>query len=80
MPAFFHITKLLAEAITRAGTLDVDKVRDAIRKTDGYDIGLYGPIRWGGEETYGVRHQILLPYFISEVKGGKIVKKATLTP
>ncbi len=80
MPAFFHITKLLAEAINRAGTLDVDKVRDAIRKTDGYDIGLYGPIRWGGEETYGVRHQILLPYFISEVKGGKIVKLDKLTP
>ena len=80
MPSFYHITRLLAEAINRAGSTDVDKVREAIRKTDGYDIGLYGPIRWGGEETYGVRHQILLPYYVSEVKGGKIVKRATLTP
>ena len=80
MPAFYHATHLLAESINRAGSTDVDKVREAMRKTDGYDLGLYGPIRWSGEESYGVRHQILLPYYISEVKNGQVVKLEKLTP
>lgn len=80
MPAFYHATLLLAEAIKRAGTLDTDKVRAALEKTDGFDAGLYGPIKWTGEETYGVRHQILLPYFVSEVKNGQIIKKEKITP
>lgn len=80
MPSFYHITMLLADAINKVGSTDTDKVREAIRKSDGFDIGLYGPIRWSGEETYGIRHQILLPYFISEVKGGQIVKLDKLTP
>jgi branched-chain amino acid transport system substrate-binding protein len=80
MPAFYHATVLLAEAIKRADSLDTDKVRAALEKTDGFDGGVYGPIKWTGEETYGVRHQMLIPYYFSEVKGGKIVKRTKFTP
>ena len=38
---------------------------------------LGGPIKWSGKELYGINHQMLNPYYFSEVKGGKIVKLAT---
>jgi branched-chain amino acid transport system substrate-binding protein len=78
VPYFYHATTLLNEAIKRADSLDTTKVRDALEKTDGFDAGILGaPIRWSGKELYGVNHQMLNPYYWSEVKGGKIVKLAT---
>ena len=79
-PAFYNATKILFEALKRAGTTDVDKVRDAVEKLEGYDTGVYGPLKWTGMENYGVNHQINLPFFIVEVKGGKPVTKATIEP
>jgi branched-chain amino acid transport system substrate-binding protein len=79
-PAFYNATKILFEALGRAGTLDTEKVRDAVEKLEGYDSGVYGPLKWTGMEQYGVNHQINLPFFIVEVKGGKPVTKATIEP
>jgi len=47
---------------------------------DGYDAGLFGPVSWGGMGDYGVDHQLLLRFWIVEVKGGKVVTKAALHP
>jgi branched-chain amino acid transport system substrate-binding protein len=80
MPAFYHAVFLLAESIRRAGSLETDKVRSALETTGGYDAGIYGPIKWVGKETYGVNRQLMIPYYWSEVKGGKIVKRAKFTP
>jgi len=80
MPAFYHSVLLLTEAIKRADSLDTDKVRAALETTDGYDAGIYGPIKWTGKESYGVNRQLLLPYYWSEVKSGKIVKRAKFNP
>jgi branched-chain amino acid transport system substrate-binding protein len=78
-PAFYNATLMMIEAIRRAGTTtDVDKVRDTLERMDGYDAGVYGPLKWSGLEAYGVRHQIALPFFLVEVKGGKVVPKATI--
>ena len=79
-PAFYNATKILFEALHRAGTLDTDKVRDAIEKMEGYDAGVFGPVKWTGMKDYGVNHQIDLPFFIVEVKGGKEVTRATIEP
>ena len=79
-PAFYNATKVLLEAIRRAGTLDTTKVRDTLEQMEGYDAGLYGPLVWGGEKEYGVEHQMLLPFYISEVKDGKTVPVIQLTP
>jgi branched-chain amino acid transport system substrate-binding protein len=69
---------LLNESIKRAGSLDATKVRAALETTDGFDAGVFAaPIKWGGKELYGVNHQMLNPYYFSEVKGGKIIKRAT---
>ncbi len=80
MPAFYHTVLLLAEAIKRADSIETDKVRTALETTSGFDAGVYGPIKWVGKETYGVNRQLMIPYYVSEVKGGKIVKKAKFTP
>jgi len=79
-PAFYNATKVLLEAMRRAGTIDdTTKLRDAIEKIEGYDAGVYGPLKWTGKAIYGVDHQIKLPFFIVEVKDGKAVSRATLT-
>ena len=79
LPAFYNATKILFEAIRRAGTIeDTTKVRDEVEKMQGYDAGVYGPLKWTGMETYGVNHQIALPFFIVEVKGGKIAPRAKI--
>jgi hypothetical protein len=33
-----------------------------------------------GKESYGVNRQLMLPYYWSQVKGGKIVKLAKFNP
>jgi branched-chain amino acid transport system substrate-binding protein len=80
MPAFYHGVYMVAEAIKRAGSIETDKVRSAMETLDGFDIGLYGPVKWTGKETYGINRQLLMQYFFSEVKGGKIVKVKKFTP
>ncbi len=78
-PAFYNATKILFEAIRRAGTVDdTTKVRDAVEKIAGYDAGIYGPVRWTGMANYGVDHQLALPFYVVEVKDGKAVRRATL--
>ena len=78
-PAFYNATKILFEAIRRAGTADdTTKVRDAMEKIEGYDAGIYGPVRWTGNAIYGVTHQLALPFYVVEVKNGKPVSRAKL--
>ena len=78
-PAFYNATKILFEAIRRAGTVeDTTKVRDEVEKIAGYDAGIDGPVRWTGMANYGVNHQLALPLNVVEVKNGKPVHRATL--
>ena len=80
-PAFYNGAKVLFEAMRRAGTLDTTAVRDVLEnKIAGYDAGLYGGVKWAGMQNYGVNHQMILPFLISEVKNGVPVPLAYLTP
>jgi branched-chain amino acid transport system substrate-binding protein len=80
-PAFYNGTKVLLEAIRRAGSLDTTRVRDTLeKKMEGYDAGLYGPLVWGGMKNYGVNHQMLLPFYITEVRGDKTQPLIQLKP
>ena len=75
VPFFYHTVVLLSEAITRAESIDTAKVRAALEATDGFDAGVFeAPIKWSGKELYGVNHQMLNPYYFSQVKDRKIVK------
>lgn len=79
-PLWFNTTKILFEALRRAGTTDVEKVRDAMLATEGYDAGVIGPVVWGGQAEYGVNHQLLTPFWIAGVQDGKEVMLARITP
>lgn len=79
-PLWYNTAKILFEAIHRAGTTDVEKVRDAMLKTEGYDAGIIGPVVWGGDKNYGVNHQLLVPFWIAGVKDGKEVMLSKITP
>ncbi len=71
-PIYYNGTKILVEAIRRADSVDVDKVKEQLEKLDGFHT-LFGPVRWDGKERYGVRHQLVHDFFVSEVKDGKVV-------
>ncbi len=79
-PIWYNATRIMFEAIRRAGTTDVVKVRDTLEKMEGYDAGLFGPVSWGGMRDYGVAHQLLVKFWIVEVKNGKAVTRAVLVP
>jgi branched-chain amino acid transport system substrate-binding protein len=81
VPLTYNAAAILFESIRRAGTLDTDKVRDVmVEKMGDFDAGLFGKVRWTGQELYGVNHQILLPFGIVEVQKGQIVTVATVNP
>jgi branched-chain amino acid transport system substrate-binding protein len=79
-PLWYNTAKILFEAVHRAGSTDVEKVRDAMLTTEGYDAGIIGPVVWGGQANYGVDHQLLVPFWIAGVQDGKEVMLAKITP
>jgi branched-chain amino acid transport system substrate-binding protein len=78
-PLMYNGTKLLFHTIEKENTLDTDKIKAAFEKSDGY-MTMMGPIKWTGEELYGIRHQILTPFYISQIKNGKIVTYTKIVP
>jgi branched-chain amino acid transport system substrate-binding protein len=72
---YYNATRILHEAFKKADSVDVEKVREALEKLDGTPT-IFGPVRWTGQERYGIRHQLLHDFFISEVKDGKVRIKA----
>jgi branched-chain amino acid transport system substrate-binding protein len=80
MPAFYHTVFLLVDAIKRADSTDTDKVRDALDAMNGFDAGIYGPVKWAGKDSYGVNRQLMFTYYLAEVKDGKLVTKAKFVP
>lgn len=80
MPAFYHTVFLLVDAIKRADSIDTAKVRDSLDAMDGFDAGIYGPVKWTGKEAYGVNRQLMIPYYFAEVRDGKLVTVATFKP
>ncbi len=79
-PTYYNGVQILLEAIRRADSLDTEKVRNELEKTEGFKTKLFGTVRWTGERDYGVNHQILLPFFIKEVKDGRAVVRARIEP
>ena len=67
-------------AIKRADSVDTTKVRDALDAMNGFDAGIYGPVKWTGKDFYGVNRQLMFTYYLAEVKGGKLVTKAKFQP
>lgn len=74
-PIMYNAAHILFEAMRRAGSTDADKVRDAIKGLQGYET-IFGKVNWGGKGVYGIDHQLLIDFYISEVKNGKLTTVA----
>ncbi|WP_313697904.1 ABC transporter substrate-binding protein [Achromobacter sp.] len=80
-PGWYNSARILFKAIEEAGTVsDTDKVRKAMESISGFDAGIYGPVVWGGERAYGVNHQLLNKFWITEIKNGKPHALTSLFP
>jgi branched-chain amino acid transport system substrate-binding protein len=79
-PFFYDGTKMLFEAMRRAGTVtDTDRVRTALESVTNYD-GVLGKLNWTGKAQYGIDHQVSAPFYIAQVKNGQEVIVARCTP
>ncbi len=72
---WYNAARILHEAFKKANSVDVDKVRDALENLEGTPT-IFGPVRWTGKERYGINHQLLHSFLISEIKDGKVQVKA----
>lgn len=69
-PLVYNATKIIFEAMRRADSLEVDAVKAQFTKMEDYAT-LFGPVKWGGKETYGIDHQLMINFLIKQVKNGK---------
>lgn len=68
-PLGYDNIMMLTTAMKKANSLDPAVVRDVIPTLE-YDL-LQGKARFGGQESYGIRRQIIMPMPIIQCVGGK---------
>lgn len=66
----YGAARWLVDTITKAGTFDTKQVADALSRSS-YATHPFGPASWGGEKTYGIKRQIVIPIPASILKNGK---------
>lgn len=79
-PIWNNAAKVLFKALETAGSTEPDAVRDALVKLEGWSSGFYGSVVWGGVADYGVAHQLLTKFWITEVRNGKPNTRTVITP
>jgi len=77
-PVMYNGARILMEAMKRSGSIDVDKVRQELGKMTDYDT-IFGAVKWGGKEAYGIDHQLMINFVIQQVKDGKAVNVAKVS-
>ena len=66
----YGAARWLVDTITKAGTFDTKQVAGALAGSS-YANHPFGPASWGGEKTYGIKRQIVIPIPASILKNGK---------
>jgi branched-chain amino acid transport system substrate-binding protein len=78
-PAFYDGTKLLFEAMQRAGSVsDTDAIVKSMEQIENHP-GALGTLNWTGNSVYGINHQLNAPFYVAEVIKGKEVIRAECT-
>jgi branched-chain amino acid transport system substrate-binding protein len=76
-PFFYAGLQMLFNSIQKAGTIeDTTKVAQQMEKLSGFPT-VVGKASWTGDKTYGIAHQIDLPYYIGQIRNGDVVRVAT---
>ena len=66
----YGAARWLVDIIVKAGTFDTKKVADALAGST-YAAHPFGAASWGGEKTYGIKRQIIMPIPAAILKNGK---------
>lgn len=79
-PSFYDGARLLFSCIEKAGTVEnTDAVKEALENTTSFE-GLSGTMTWSGKESYGINHQLVFPFYVGKVQGGKETIIAKVNP
>jgi branched-chain amino acid transport system substrate-binding protein len=76
---FYEGGHMLFETIAQAKSIKSDDIKKQIESQADYK-GLQGRYVWGGEKTYGIRHQWVAPFFVGQVKNGAEVMRTKIEP
>jgi branched-chain amino acid transport system substrate-binding protein len=77
----YDITRAVLKAIETAGSLDTTKVAETLR-SDKFEWETVVPNvkgRMMGEQTYGIRSIVSTAFYLTQIKGGKVIVLATAT-
>lgn len=64
--------------IETAQSIDTTKVAEVLPDTTLDVLGV--KMTWGGAQRYGIKHQVEIPIYISQIKGGKLVTLGRFIP
>ena len=67
---FYDGGHMLFDAIAKAGSFASDALKAQIESETDFN-GTLGRYVWGGQATYGIRHQWIAPFFIGQLAKGK---------
>jgi len=70
-PCYHDAMAALAYAIEKVGSFDTEKIKDYFEMKIGEFTGVMGPMRFYGEEYYGIDHQRLTSCYFCTFKDGK---------
>lgn len=76
-PFFYAGLQMLFESMKKAGTIDdTTKVAKQMEGLSDFPT-VVGKANWTGDKTYGIAHQIDLPYYIGQIRDGNVVRVAS---
>jgi hypothetical protein len=70
---------MVFDSIAKAKSFKSDDLKKYIESQADY-MGVQGRYVWGGEQTYGIRHQWIAPFFVGQVKNGAEVMRTKIEP
>jgi branched-chain amino acid transport system substrate-binding protein len=77
--AWYSGPDILLKGIEKADSLDPDKVRQGIENLGTFEV-VQGKAYWGGQEYYGIKHQLFYPIPVNEVQDRKLITVGNIMP
>ena len=68
----YNNLNVLLWGIEKANSLDTEQVREGIENLRDIEV-MEGKSNWGGQEHYGIKHQLIAPVVISEIRDRKLI-------
>jgi branched-chain amino acid transport system substrate-binding protein len=70
---WYSVPFILKEAIEQANSLETDDIVQALETGEFTIIRSTTKVSFGGTETYGIKHQLQVPLFVSQMQSGSLV-------